>query len=63
MDFIAIRVYKKFLKDARVIIMENKNCAIVFHVFVNKTKYLVHIIINVTIIGGDNSGRYLDKRT
>jgi hypothetical protein len=36
--------------------MENMNCAIVFHVFIFKTKYPIHIVIYVTILRGDNSG-------
>jgi hypothetical protein len=42
--------------------MENKNCTILFHVFVCKTKYLVHIVIYVTVLGGDNSGRFGNKK-
>jgi hypothetical protein len=42
--------------------MENKKCDVVFHVFVCKTKYPIHIIIYVTIPGGDNSGKYGDKK-
>jgi hypothetical protein len=32
--------------------MENKNCTILFHVFICETKYHVHIVIYVTILGG-----------
>jgi hypothetical protein len=42
--------------------MENKNYAILFHVFVGKTKYLVHIVIYLMVLRGNNSGRYGDKR-
>jgi hypothetical protein len=38
--------------------MENKNCTILFHVFVNETKYLIHVVIYVMVPRGDNSGRY-----
>jgi hypothetical protein len=51
-----------FLEDVRVIIMENKNYAIPFHVFVCETKYPIHIVIYVTIPRGDINGRYGDKR-
>jgi hypothetical protein len=40
----------------KIVIMENMNCAIVFHVFIYKTKYPMHIVIYVTILRGDNSG-------
>jgi hypothetical protein len=46
----------------RVIIMENKNCAILFHAFVYKTKYPVHIIIYVVVPGEDINGSYGDKK-
>ncbi len=40
MDFIAICPQGlDFLEDVSVIIMENENFAILFHVFVCKTKY------------------------
>jgi hypothetical protein len=42
--------------------MENKNYTILFRVFMCKTKYLVYIIIYVTVLRGDNTGRYGDKR-
>ncbi len=42
--------------------MENNNCAILFHVFVGKTKYLVHMVIYVMVPGGDNNGKYGNKR-
>jgi hypothetical protein len=63
MDFISIHFLKglDFLADARIIIMENKNYAIFFHVFICKTKYPIHIVIYVTILGRDNNGRYGDK--
>jgi len=32
--------------------MENKNCTILFHVFICKTKYHVHIVIYVMVLGG-----------
>jgi hypothetical protein len=33
--------------------MENKNCTIPFHVFVGETKYPIHIVIYVMVLGGD----------
>jgi hypothetical protein len=42
--------------------MENKYCTILFHVFVGKTKNLIHIVIYVMVPGGGNNGRYGGKR-
>jgi hypothetical protein len=42
--------------------MENKKCTIFGEVFVCKTKYFVHIIINVAIPKGDNSMRGVETR-
>jgi hypothetical protein len=41
--------------------MENKNYTVIYQVFVCKTKYLIHIVIYVTILGGDNNWKYGNK--
>jgi len=42
--------------------MEKNNCTIVNEVFVYKTKYIVHVVVDMIILERDNCWWFKDKR-